>query len=121
MTVTPLLPWFHLHSSQDAQLGNPRPMRKSEETEQAAQNRLFPGTFYSIPTAPVYMRRACPHTNSHTLLGYSVLRGPTLMFSEERETGLGQEGPVGASGIMQQPYFCQLFEQLGTSPGGRSP
>lgn len=42
------------------------------------------------------------------------------MLSEEREPGLGQEGPVGASGIMQQPYFCQLFEQLGTSPGGRS-
>lgn len=62
------------------------------------EGKLFPGTFYNIPTYAVYTHRACSHTHSHTIFGYPVLRGPTLMRSKEREPALGREGPVGHLG-----------------------
>lgn len=109
--AAPLIP--HL---QDMQLGNPRPVRKTQEPEQAAQNRLFPGTFYGHP----YSSRL--HTQwrlAHALARHTWVLGAQSIHIDARQgegawAGAGRAS--GASGIVQQPYFCQL----GTSPRGRS-
>jgi hypothetical protein len=63
--MTSLLLWFHLHSSQEMQLGNARPMRKTQEAEQAARNRLSWDSLQHPYSSSVRTQSSLTHALAH--------------------------------------------------------
>lgn len=66
------------------QLGNAKPMRKTQETASCTKQALSWDILQHPYSSSVHTQSSITLAHSHTILGYSVLRGPTLMLHEER-------------------------------------
>lgn len=96
------------------QLSNPRPARKMQEKEQVLSWDIVQHLYSSLHTQSLLTHALAYHT-------WILCAQRTHVDAEQGKGAWAGPGRASrTSGTVQQPNFCQLFYQLGSSPRGRS-